>query len=96
MGQLITASINLLEIDKTKIIEGKKGKYLNLTIWINETPDKFGNDVSLEQRVDKGEKKIYLGNGKTYKKSQTENNEGKFQKNGKVQTDSLSNIDDLF
>ena len=67
MGKLITASINVKKIDKTMLVEGSKGTYLNLTIWVNDEPDRFGNDVSIEQRTEKGKDKIYLGNGKTFK-----------------------------
>lgn len=70
MSKLITASINLSKIDKTKIIEGKKGKYIDLTIWLNDQPDQFGNDVSIEQRTEKGADKNYIGNGKIYKQSE--------------------------
>lgn len=67
MGKLITASIDVTKINKSMLITGKKGTYLNLTIWVNDEPDQFGNDVSFEQRTEKGQPKIYLGNGKTYK-----------------------------
>jgi hypothetical protein len=30
----MTASINLSKIDKTKIIDGKNGKYNDLVIWL--------------------------------------------------------------
>ena len=43
MASIIKASINLNNIDKTKIIEGKKGKYLPITITINDELDQFGN-----------------------------------------------------
>ena len=43
MASIIKASINLSEIPKDKIIEGKKGKYLPITITINDEPDQFGN-----------------------------------------------------
>ena len=66
MGKLITASIDVMKINKDLLIKGNKGTYLNLTIWVNDTPDQFGNDVSVEQRVEKGNPKIYLGNGKTF------------------------------
>jgi hypothetical protein len=65
---MISASIDVMKIDKAKLIKGKKGTYLNLTIWVNDNPDQYGNDVSIEQKTDKGDDKIYLGNGKTYKK----------------------------
>jgi hypothetical protein len=77
MGKLITASIDVTKINKSMLIAGKKGTYLNLTIWVNDEPDQFGNDVSFEQRTEKGANKIYLGNGKTYKPNQvpTQNQE---------------------
>ena len=43
MAGIIKASINLNSIDKSKIIEGKKGKYLPITITVNDEPDQFGN-----------------------------------------------------
>ena len=67
MASIINASINLDMIDKTKIINGKKGKYLPLTITINDEVDQFGNQgpitiaQSKEERESKSAK-IYLGN----------------------------------
>jgi hypothetical protein len=84
-GKLITASIDVTKIEKKRLITGKKGTYLNLTIWVNNKEDQFGNDVSIEQRTDKGQPKIYLGNGKTYKpkeEAKPENKEGEYQKSG--------------
>ena len=51
MAGIIKASINLNAIDKSKIIEGKKGKYLPITITVNDEPDQFGNQgpVCIEQ-----------------------------------------------
>jgi hypothetical protein len=70
MSKLITASINLKKVNQDLLIPGEKGKYLNLTIWVNDEPDKYGNDVSVEQRTEKGKEKIYLGNGRSYKKGE--------------------------
>ncbi len=67
MASIIKASINLSNIDKSKVIEGKKGKYLPITITINDEPDQFGNQgpitiaQSKEER-DAKEAKTYLGN----------------------------------
>ena len=47
MASIIKASINLNMIDKSKIIEGKKGKYLPLTITLNDEVDQFGNQGPL-------------------------------------------------
>ena len=67
MAGIIKGSINLSEIPKDKIIEGKKGKYLPISITINDEVDQFGNfgpiivDQSKEEREAKVAKK-YLGN----------------------------------
>ena len=67
MASIIKTSINLNNIDKTKIIEGKKGKYLPITITLNEEVDQFGNQGPVviaqtkEERESKTEK-VYLGN----------------------------------
>ena len=69
MASIITASINLNEIDKTKIIKGKKGQDLPISISINDDVDQFGNQgpvtisQSKEERDAKTPKK-YLGNVK--------------------------------
>jgi hypothetical protein len=69
MSKLIKASINLSKIAKSTLFESKSGeKWLNLSIWLNDTPDQYGNDVSIQQQTAQGEPKIYLGNGKYYKK----------------------------
>ena len=69
MAGIIKASINLNAIDKSKIIEGKKGKYLPITITINDEPDQFGNQgpVTMDQTKEEREAKTpkqYLGNVK--------------------------------
>ena len=73
MSKLLNVSIDLTKIDKSKIIEGKKGgKYLNMTVWINDELDQYGNDVSVQQSQSKEEReakspKVYLGNGRVYR-----------------------------
>jgi len=69
MAGIVKASINLNAIDKSKIIEGKKGKYLPITITINDEPDQFGNQgpVIIDQTKEEREAKVaktYLGNCK--------------------------------
>ena len=67
MASIIKASINLSEIPTDKIITGKKGKYLPVTITINDEVDQFGNQGPIvvaqtkEEREAK-QKKVYLGN----------------------------------
>ena len=71
MGQLISVSIDLSKIDKSKIVEGKNGaKYYNMLISVNDTKNQYGQDVSISENQSKeeresGAKKNYLGNGKT-------------------------------
>ena len=69
MASIIKTSINLNAIDKNKIIEGKKGKYLPLTITLNDEVDQFGNQgpVIISQTKEEREgkvDKVYLGNVK--------------------------------
>ena len=67
MAGIIKTSINLSAIPKDKIIEGKKGKYLPITITLNDEVDQFGNNgpvivaQSKEEREAKVDK-VYLGN----------------------------------
>tara|TARA_R110001606_G_scaffold52768_1_gene130677 strand:+ start:546 stop:851 length:306 start_codon:yes stop_codon:yes gene_type:complete len=69
MAKIINVSINLNKIDKTKLIKGAKGTYLNLNVAINDEKDQYDNDCSAwvnqtkEEREAK-EAKNYLGNGK--------------------------------
>jgi len=69
MASIIATSINLNKIPKDKIIDGAKGKYLPITITINDEVDQFGNQgpvvvsQSKEERDAKTEK-VYLGNVK--------------------------------
>ena len=69
MASIIATSIDLTKIPKDKIYEGKKGKYLPITITINDEVDQFGNQgpvivqQSKEERDAKSEK-VYLGNAK--------------------------------
>lgn len=69
MGMIISASINLSKLDKSKIIDGEKGKYYNITLMVSDTKDKYGNDVSVSDPQTKEERtakegKNYLGNGR--------------------------------
>ena len=69
MASIIKTSINLNEIPKDKIFIGKKGKYLPITITLNNEPDQFGNQgpVVVEQTKEERDAKApktYLGNVK--------------------------------
>ena len=69
MASIIKTSINLNEIPKDKIYVGKKGKYLPITITLNNELDQFGNQgpVVVEQTKEERDAKTpktYLGNVK--------------------------------
>lgn len=66
MSSIISISIDVTKIDKSKI---KDGKYLNLQLFVNDETDAYENNVSVshsqtkEERENK-EKIVYLGNGR--------------------------------
>jgi hypothetical protein len=69
MASIIKTSINLNNIPKDKIFTGKKGKYLPITITLNDELDQFGNQgpVVVEQTKEERDAKApktYLGNVK--------------------------------
>lgn len=70
----LKGSINLSKIPKEKIIEGKKGQWLPIDIYIGDDVDEWGNNgnVSVGQEREEWEAKkpkVYLGNIKvTYVK----------------------------
>jgi len=68
MSAITNFSINLEAIPKDLIVKGKKGSYINLTMFQNDET-KYGNNasISLSQSQDQREAKeakVYLGNGK--------------------------------
>ena len=69
MASIIKTSINLTNVPKDKIIQGKKGKYLPITVTLNDDVDQFGNQgpVCVDQTKDERDAKTaktYLGNVK--------------------------------
>ena len=67
MAGIIKTSINLTAIDKSKVITGKKGKYLPITITVNNDVDAYGNHgpVAIAQSKEEREAKeprTFLGN----------------------------------
>ena len=97
MAKLLTGSINLSKIDKTKIISTDKNgnpfengsKFLNIVVWINDEPDQYGNNASIQisqskEERESGVKSIYIGN---LKQPQTRNNEPTSAKNAQATDD---------
>jgi hypothetical protein len=69
MASLISANIDLTKIDKSKIYEGKKGKYYPITIVVNDELGQFGDAGYIQTEQTKEERdgkvpKTFLGNVK--------------------------------
>ena len=67
MASLISANIDLTKIDKSKIYEGKKGKYYPITIVLNDELGQYGDTGYIQTEQTKEERdakveKVYLGN----------------------------------
>jgi len=67
MASIVNFSIDLTKIPKDKIIDGKKGKYLPITLTLNDEVDQFGNNGPVIVAQSKEEReakvsKVYLGN----------------------------------
>jgi hypothetical protein len=99
MSKLLTGSIDLSKIDKTKIVSTDKNgnpfengaKYLNVVVWLNDEADKYGNNASIQisqskEEREAGAKAIYIGN---LKQPQSRTNEPTSAKNATVEIDDL-------
>ena len=77
MSEILSGSIDLSKIDKSKIVEGKNGaKYYNIQVSINDQADQFGNTAAIIQNQTKEEReakaaKVYLGNLKSVWKGES-------------------------
>jgi hypothetical protein len=79
MGRLLTGSINLTKIDKTKIQTTNKfgepfkdgAKYLNISVWVEDEHqvDQYGNIASISTGTSADDRK-YIGNLKEFKKAE--------------------------
>lgn len=100
MASIIKFSINLDKIPKGKIIQGKKGKYLPMTVTINDEVDQYGNqgpvvvEQSKEEREAKADK-VYLGNAKVVWTNGTNVDKAPYQEQGKVVVKQEKADDDL-
>ena len=66
-GKKYWGSINLDAIKDAiqggvKPFEGKKGKYLEVNVWVNEEADQFGNSCSIQVYNKDTKQATYLGN----------------------------------
>ena len=67
MAGIVKGSIDLTKVPKDRIIHGKKGKYINVAITVNDEEDQFGNfgPIIVDQTKEEREAKVaktYLGN----------------------------------
>ena len=72
--QLVKFSINLDMIDMKRVIRGKKGNYVDCTLFLNEGVDQYGNHGFITQSVTKEERESgvrgpILGNAKIPQKN---------------------------
>ncbi len=72
MGKLIKAKIDVTKIQESLLYVGKKGTYLDLNIWINDKPDNYGNEISIQQQTAIGDPILYIGEGKFWIKKEDE------------------------
>ena len=66
-GTKYWGSINLTEIKKAldsgiKPYDGKKGKYLDVSVFVSEQPDQFGNSCSVSTYNKEDKQAYYLAN----------------------------------
>jgi|TARA_R110001632_G_scaffold105782_2_gene215313 hypothetical protein len=52
----VSFSINVSQIEKERLYAGKKGKYLDCTVFIDPTADQYGQNGMIVQSVSKEEK----------------------------------------
>lgn len=97
--KVISLQIDVTKIDKERIYEGKKGKYLNAVLFLNEETDQYGNNgfisesVSKEER-EKGVKGNILGNAKDLSKGSKKDVDG-YPKNSQQKNPSYDDSNDL-
>ena len=92
MNKLFLGKINLSKIDKAKLFKGKTGKWMDIAVWLSEEPDKYGNNLSIQQSTKKDEAKIYLGEAKFYVPKEQPKEE---KWHGKKEVNSMSDPNDL-
>lgn len=68
MSAIVNFSLDLSKLPKEKMIKGKKGTYINLSLSVNDDTNDYGQNasVSLSQTQDEREakvSKVYVGNG---------------------------------
>lgn len=81
----ISASIDVTKIDKSKLIDGKKGTYLNITTFVNlDEKDQYDNNGMITQSVTQAEREAgtrgaILGNTKVFFRDDGDSNKTSLQ-----------------
>jgi hypothetical protein len=73
MSEFYLGSIDLTKIKKEDVVTTDKNgqpfkndaKYLNISVWVNDEADKYGNKVSI--KAGKKDSSYYIGNAKEWK-----------------------------
>ena len=93
--EILSISIDLNKIQKSKIIPGKNGaKYYNLTLIVNDDFDKYNNNIQViepqtkEQREAK-EKREFIGNGRRLYAEKAKENKNEPETQGSASDDDL-------
>jgi len=78
--QMIQLKIDVSKIDKSKLYNGKKGTYLDATLFLNDQVDQYGNHGFIVQSISKeeresGVKGTVLGNVKIFQKAEQSENQ---------------------
>ena len=56
MSKLIAIKIDVSKIDKERLFQGKKGSYLDATVFLNDEEGQYGDNGMITQSVSKEER----------------------------------------
>ena len=72
----INLNIDVTKLDKSKLYQGKKGKYASLTVFVDTVEaDQFGNHGGIFEKQDKDDQsdKNFVGNARVFWESDNSN-----------------------
>lgn len=69
MSAIVNFSLDLSKLPKEKIVKGKKGTYINLSLSLNDETNSYGQNASVtiaqsKEERDAKQDRVYVGNGK--------------------------------
>lgn len=93
----VSFRLNVSLIEKARLYKGEKGSYLNVTGFIDDTPDQYGNNGILTQECSKEEREAglkmpILGNSKIFWSD--DNSQGQYNKVNSPQVTKVENNHD--